>query len=148
MDVRVGHKDGWVLKNWCFWTVMLQKTLESPLESKKITPVYPKGNQSWIFIGRTDAEAEAPILWPPNTKSCLIRKEPDAAKIEGRRRRGRQRTRWLDGITNSMDMRLSKVQEMLKDRKPGVLLSMSHKESDTTEQMNNDSPAKAYSNQV
>ena len=85
---------------------------------------------------------------PPNTKSCLIRKEPDAAKIEGRRRRGRQRTRWLDGITNSMDMRLSKVQEMLKDRKPGVLLSMSHKESDTTEQMNNDSPAKAYSNQV
>ena len=80
MDVRVGHKESWALKNWYFWTVMLEKTLENLLESKKIKLVSPKGNQSWIFIGRTDAEAEAPILWPPNTKSCLIRKDPDAGK--------------------------------------------------------------------
>ena len=80
MDVRVGYKEGWALKNWYFWTVMLEKTLENLLESKKIKLVSPKGNQSWIFIARTDAEAEAPILWPPNTKSCLIRKDPDAGK--------------------------------------------------------------------
>ena len=70
----------WVLKNWCFWTVVLEKTLESPLDYKEIKPASPKGNQSWIFIGRTDAEAEAPILWPPDVKSWLIRKDPDAGK--------------------------------------------------------------------
>ena len=70
----------WVPKNWCFWTVVLEKTLESPLNCKEIQPVHPKGNQSWIFIGRTDAEAEAPILWPPDAKNWLIRKDPDAGK--------------------------------------------------------------------
>ena len=69
---ELDHKESWALKNWCFWTVVLEKTLESPLESKEIQPVNPKGNQSWIFIGRTDAEAETPILWPPDTKSWLI----------------------------------------------------------------------------
>ena len=73
-------KESWVLKNWCFWTVVLEKTLESPLDCKEIQPVNPKGNQSWIFIGRTDAKAEAPILWPPDTKNWLIGKNPDAGK--------------------------------------------------------------------
>ena len=74
------YKEGWALKNWCFWTVVLEKTLESPLECKEIQPVHPKGNKSWIFIGRTDVEAEAPILWPPDVKSWLIWKDPDAGK--------------------------------------------------------------------
>ena len=81
---------------------MLDKTLESPLDSKEIQPVHPKGDQSWLFIGRTDAKAETPILWPPDVKSCLIGKTLMLGKIEGRRRRGRQRMRWLDGITDSM----------------------------------------------
>ena len=104
-------------KNWCFWTVVLEKTLESPLDCQKIKPVHPKGNQSWIFIGRTDAEAEAPKLWPPNEKSCLIIKDPDARKDWRQKRRGWQRMRCMwDGITDSTDMSLSKLQEMVKDR--------------------------------
>ena len=75
---ELDHEEDWALKNWCFWTVMLEKTLESPLDSKEIKPVNPKGNQSWMFIGRTDAEAL--ILWPPDVKSWLIRKDPDAGK--------------------------------------------------------------------
>ena len=96
-------KESWVLKNWCFWTVVLEKTLESPLDSKEIQPVHPKGNQSWIFIGRTDAEAEALILWSLDAKNWLIWKDPGAGKDWRWRRRGRQRMRQLDGITNSMD---------------------------------------------
>ena len=74
------HKESWALKNWCFWTVVLEKTLENLLDSKEIKPVNPKGNQSWIFIGRTDAKAETPIFWPPDVKNWLIRKDPDAGK--------------------------------------------------------------------
>ena len=77
---ELDHKEGWAPKNWCFWTVVLEKTLESPLDCKEIQPVNPKGNQSWIFIGRTDAEAETLILWPPDVKNWLIRKPPDAGK--------------------------------------------------------------------
>ena len=77
---ELDYKESWALKNWCFWTVVSEKTLESPLDSKEIQPIHPKGNQSWIFIGRTDAEAETPILWPPDAKNWLIRKDPDPGK--------------------------------------------------------------------
>ena len=103
---------------------MLQKTLESPLDYQEIQPVNTKGNQSWIFIGRTDAEAETPILWPPNAKNWLTGKDPDAGKIEGRRRRGQLRMRRLDGITDSMDKSLSKLRSWWWTGKPGMLQSM------------------------
>ena len=89
-------KESWALKNWCFWTVVLEKTLESPLDCKEIQTVNPKGNQSWIFIGRADAEAEAPMLWAPAVKNWLIGKDPMLGKIEAGRRRGQRRMRWLD----------------------------------------------------
>ena len=77
---ELDYKENWALKNWCFWTVILEKTLESPLDCKEIQPVHPRGNQSWIFTGRPDAEAETPLLWPPDAKSWLIGKDPDAGK--------------------------------------------------------------------
>ena len=85
---ELDHKESWVLKNWCFWTVVLEKTLESPLDCKEIQQVRPKGNQSWIFFGRTDAETEASILWSPDMKSWLIGKDPDAGKDWGQEEKG------------------------------------------------------------
>ena len=114
---ELDHKEGWVPKNWCLPTVVLEKTLGNPLDSQEIKPVNPIGNQPWIFIGRTDTRAEAPILWPHDVKNWLIRKDPDTGKDWGKRRRGWQRIRWLDSITDSMDMNLSKLQEILEDRK-------------------------------
>ena len=108
------HKESWAPKNWCFWTVVLEKTFESPLDCK-IKPVNPKGNQSWIFTGKTDAEAEAPILWSPDAKNRLIGKTLMLRKIEGRRR-GQQRMRCLDGINWLDGMSLSRLWVLVMDR--------------------------------
>ena len=116
MDVKAGPEEGWASKNWCFQTVVLEKALESPLDSKEIKPVNPKGNQSLIFIGRTDAEAKAPVLWPPDVKSQLLWKEPDAGKDWGQEEKGTTEDEmvgwhhWLSGHD------LSKLREMVKDR--------------------------------
>ena len=112
---ELDHKEGLALKNWCFQAVVLEKTLESSLDCKEIKPVNPTGNQSWIFIGRTDTEAEAPILWSHDVRSWLGKdKTLMLGKAEGKKRRGWQ-MKWLNGIINTMDMSFSKIWETVKD---------------------------------
>ena len=116
MDVRVGLWRKLSAENWCFWTVVLEKTLENPLVCKEIKPVNPKGNQHWIFIGRTDAEAETPILWPPDAKSCLIGKDPDAGKDCGQEEKETtedEMVGWHHGLNG---LEFSELQEIVKDR--------------------------------
>ena len=95
---ELDYKEGWTTKNWCSWTVVLEKTLENLLNCKEIQSVHTKGNQSWTFIGRNDAEAETPVFWPPDAKNWLIGKGPDAGQIECGMRRGQQRMKWMASL--------------------------------------------------
>ena len=130
------YKESWVPRNWCFWTVVLEKTLESPL-CCKIQPVNPKGNQSWIFIGRTDAEAETPILWPPDAKNRLLEKDPDSGKEWKREEKGTTedeligRHHWLNGHEFEQALGVGDGQGGL-----ACCIPWGHKESNTTEQLN------------
>ena len=134
---ELDHKESWALKNWCFWTVVLEKSLESPLDSKEIQPVHPKGNQSWIFIGRSDAEPETPILWLPDAKNWLIGKDPDAEKDWRQEEKGTTEDKkvqwhhWLDGYEFKQPSEIADGQGSLE-----CCSAWDRKQSDTTEQLN------------
>ena len=134
---ELDYKESWALMNWCFWTVVLEKILESPLDCKEIKPVNPKGNQSWIFIGRTDVEAEAPILWPPDVKNWLIGKDPDAGKDWRQEEKGTTEDvmavwhHWLDGQEFEQALGVGDGQGSVACCSP-----WGRKESDMTERLN------------
>ena len=133
---QLDYKESWVLKNWCFWTVVLEKTLESPLDCKEIQPVHSKGDQSWVFIRRTDVAAETPILWPPDTKSWLIWKDPDVGKDWGQAEKAMTEDKmfrwdhWLNGHGFGWTLGAGDGQGGL-----ACCGSWGHKESDTTERL-------------
>ena len=134
---KLDCEDSWALKNWCFWTVLLEKTLESPLDCKEIQPVHPKGDQPWVFIGRIDAKAETPVLWPPHAKSWLIGKDPDAGRDRRQEEKGMTEDEmagwhhWLDGRESEWTLGVG-------DGQGGLTCcdSWGRKESDTTERLN------------
>ena len=134
---ELDYKESWAPKNWCFWTVVLEKTLESPLDSNEIQPVYPEGNQSWIFFGRTDVEAKTPILWPPDAKSWLIGKDPDAGKDWRWEEKGMTEDEmvgwhhWLNGHEFESTLGVGDGQGGLACCSP-----WGHNESDTSERLN------------
>ena len=130
-------EESWALKNWCFLTVVLEKTLESPLDCKEIQPVHPKGDQSWVFIGRTDGEAETPVLWPPHAKSWLIGKDPDARRDWGQEEKGTTEDE-MAGWHHRLDAHEFVWTLGVGDGQGGLVCcsSWGHKESDTTEQLN------------
>ena len=133
---EMDYKESWAPKNWCFWTVVLEKTLESPLDCREIKPVHPKGNQSWVFIGRTDVETETPIVWPPDVKSWLIWKDPDSGK-DWRQEKGTTEDEmigwhhWLNGHEFEKALGIGDGKGSLVCCSP-----CGHKESDTTERLN------------
>ena len=113
---ELDYKESWAPKNWCFWTVMLEKTLESPLDCKEIQPAHPKGDQSWVFIGRTDVVAETPILWPPDVKSWFIWKDPDAGKDWGQEEKGTTEDEMIGWQYRLDGHEFGKLQELMMDR--------------------------------
>ena len=133
---KLEHKESWAPKNWCFWTVVLEETLASPLDCKKIQPVHPKGDQSWVFIGSTDVEAETPILWPPDVKSWLIWKDPDAGKDWGQEEKGTTEDE-MAGWHHQLDGRESEWTPGVGDGQGGLecCSSWGRKESDITERL-------------
>ena len=113
---ELGYKDSWAPKNWCFWTVVLEKTFESPLDCKDIQPVHSEGDQPWDFFGRNDAKAETPVLWPPHVKCWVIGKDSDAGRDWGQEEKGTTEDEMSDGIADSMDVSLSELRELVMDR--------------------------------
>ena len=133
---ELDYKESWLPKNWCFWTVVLKKTLESPLDFKEIQPVHPKGDQSWVFTGRTDVEAETPILWPPDVKSRLIWKDPDAGKVRaGGEGDDRGWDSWMASLTQWRWVWVNSGSWWWTGRS-GCCGPWGRKESDTTERLN------------
>ena len=134
---ELDYKESWTQKNWCFWSVVLEKSLESPLDCKENQPVHPKGDQSWVFIGRTDVEAETPILWPPDVKNWLIGKDPDAGKDWGQEEKGTTKDEMV-GLHHQLNGHGFGWTPGVCDGQGGLVCcgSCSHKESDTPEQLN------------
>ena len=137
MDVKFGLWRKLSAENWCFWTMVLEKTLESPLDCKEVQPIHPKGDQSWVLIGRTDAEAETPVLWPPHLKSWLIGKDPDAGRVWGQEEKGTTEDEMV-GCHHRLDGHEFGSIPGVGDGQGGLACcnSWGGKESDTTEQLN------------
>ena len=142
---ELDHEEGWTAQNWCFWRMVLEKTLESPLDSKEIKPVNSKGNQPWIFVGRTDAEAEPPILWPADARNWLIGKDPDAGKDWRQKKGMTEDVIRLGGITDFDGHELSKFWEMVKERE--AWYATAHGVSKSWTRLNNWTEVNAWTEQ-